>query len=458
MYVQDILDTCGYDKISCAIDSNIFSGSVVLSDQVHSLATGIGNTSLNATRDWLMQKVLVATDDYSRDLSTNMTSILRSRYDLDDRVRKAWFINPGRKWRRATTGVQSQLLLSDKVIIFAVITLNDGSGNILRRRMLEFTTLNSISTSALNSGLVSLDSQNSRQLLAFQQPDDETRLQQALQSLVQKPVTDSMPPLAFGINVPFTVASIYGEEQQTYLLLTIQAIGRFDGLTTEEVNREMMRRIMQNQKSVCTSCRAVYPAFENMLPSASTTTGRRLLQQQQQTLFDGSVTILLVYEKDTNNAIVISYPDILMSIYNTNFTGSLLPTVTNQTALQKLAEFLSNNNIFVSNVTVQTPQNINILVSRTDSLFIPAGNSTNPPPAASHDIDVQVYGMEASKWKWDNRKARFLVCEKDPQPDSTTGELDFSKCSDVPSSAKSLDPWKGIVFLAASVLLFCSGN
>jgi hypothetical protein len=54
-------------------------------------------------------------------------------------VDETWFINPGNRWNvPLTSGAQSSLLLTDKLILFAVITLNDGSGNILRRRLLSF--------------------------------------------------------------------------------------------------------------------------------------------------------------------------------------------------------------------------------------------------------------------------------------------------------------------------------
>jgi hypothetical protein len=444
--VQDILTTCGFDKLSCALDSNIFAGSVVLSGQVHSMATGIGNSSLEATRDWLMRNILVATDDYSKNLATNMTGILRSKYSIDDRVRKAWFINPGHKWRRSSTGVQSQLLLSDKLIVFAVVTLNDGAGNVLRRRMLEFPSFGSSVTD------------NRRKLLSIPPPNlnDDARVSSALQTLVEKPVTDSLPPMFFGINVPFTIASIYEEQEQKYLLLTIEAKARFDGLTVEQVNREMMRRIMANQKTVCPDCRAVYPAFENMLPSsAGVSRGRRLLQQDQQ-LFDGSVTVLLVYEKDSKNSVMLSYPDILASLYNSNFNGNM---PTHVTMLEILANLLANNHVFVKNVTAQSNQMMQIFITTEESLIISNGNivQTTPDPAKRpKHIDVEVYGQQPQQWYWySNDKAKkYMVCgdEASFNQDRTPK---WESCTDVPSSATSaFDPRIGLIFLIASLLMF----
>jgi hypothetical protein len=96
--------------------------------------------SLSATRDWLLSNVLQATDSFSYELAANMTKLVQSNFDINNRVNKAWFINPGNRWNVPLTGgAQSSLLLTDKLILFAVITLNDGSGNILRRRLLSFS-------------------------------------------------------------------------------------------------------------------------------------------------------------------------------------------------------------------------------------------------------------------------------------------------------------------------------
>lgn len=118
--------------------------------------------------------------------------------------------------------MQSQLLLSDSLIMFASITLNDGAGNILRRRMLSMSS-NSVT--------------GERRLLGIQPLDDEARISSALQSIANKPVSEPMPPLQFGIDTPYTVASVYGVENEKYFLATIEAVGRFDGMTTEQVNQ-----------------------------------------------------------------------------------------------------------------------------------------------------------------------------------------------------------------------------
>ena len=405
-----------------------------------------------------------------QNISTNMTEILRAKYEIDDRVQKAWFINPGmlfsmiftkdktmnannewyagHKWRRASTGVQSQLLLSDKLIMFAVITLNDGSGNVLRRRMLSIAAEKFASTSSY------------RKLLSLDMPNDDSRIADALQMLSQRPETQSMPPVQFGINVPFTIASIYGAENDVYLLLDIQAVGRFDAMGTEDVNKEMLRRIIASSATICPTCKGVYPAFENMLPSTGAQIfagGRRLLQTSSAQFFDGSMTILLVYDKNVGDAIMLSYPDVLMSIYSAqNYSSSLLATTKNMTALQRLAADLSNNYVLVNNITAHAgDKQINIVVRMEDSLVL------TPPAKTPHhpnkEIDVSVFGEMQSNWYW--RTDRYVYCNPDVVTPGTPPDL--SKCQDISlstssanSSGRSFDPLIATIFLAASFILF----
>ena len=256
---------------------------------VHSFATGIGSTSTDGTRDWLLSNVLQATDDYSRDLATNMTTLLRSKYDVDDRIRKAWFINPANKWSIQSTGAQSRLLLSDKMIMYAVIVLKDGNGKIMRRRLLSFSSSSSDAGTKemvpISDTLVAGEKQEvqitSRHLLQQTSSSVTTITEQQVAALLQqmqgKPRTGVIPPLDFRVSVPYTLASIYGVEQKLYLLLDIGAVGLFEGSqwTQQEVNDEFMRRVLSNQKVVCPDCSGIYPAFSNMRPEAQPQSMRR---------------------------------------------------------------------------------------------------------------------------------------------------------------------------------------
>jgi hypothetical protein len=94
---QNVTRLCNADTalLSCALYTNIYNRATTRAAAVHTLSTGINTTSVSATRDWLMANILKATDEYSYNLSTNMTSLLRKNFVIDDRIRKAWFVNPG---------------------------------------------------------------------------------------------------------------------------------------------------------------------------------------------------------------------------------------------------------------------------------------------------------------------------------------------------------------------------
>jgi hypothetical protein len=137
--MQSALAACCSTGLECVLHHNIYSKVVRRASDVHLFATGIGTTSLSAARDWLMQNVLQSTDEYSRKLATNMTQLVQSNFQIDDCINKAWFINPGNCWNvqmLPTIQAQRALLLSDKMILFAIVTLNNGGGNILRCHLL----------------------------------------------------------------------------------------------------------------------------------------------------------------------------------------------------------------------------------------------------------------------------------------------------------------------------------
>jgi hypothetical protein len=64
--------------------TNVYNKLIKRPDAVHSLATGINTTSLESTRDWLLNNVLRAKDSFSTDMATNMTNLVRSNFDIND--------------------------------------------------------------------------------------------------------------------------------------------------------------------------------------------------------------------------------------------------------------------------------------------------------------------------------------------------------------------------------------
>lgn len=451
---QQALAEC--NQLSCNLYNNIYGGTVQRAGFVHPLANGIGSTSVDGTRDWLLNNVIQASDDYSRDLATNMTSLLRSKYDIDDRVRKAWFINPANRWTIQSTGAQSRLLLSDRLIIFAVIVLNDGNGRIMRRRLLSF--------SSQDGETVPVMIPSSRQLLQQQGQQQqlttisEQQVASLLQQISNKPRTGVMPPVDFKVSIPYTLASIYQMEHKFTQLLEVSAVGVFQGSqwTQQQVNTEFVRRILANQKLICPECFSIYQGFTNMRTTDATATAgaarrRRLLQLQTgggANAFAGTVSVLLVYDRAPldDSKYKVYFADVSKAVFAPTFTNIWSGT-SDPAALQTFIDHMKANQFVVTTVEASGSNAVNgIQVDLVASGILPPSGDNHgatpaptpaAPPGGSLAMDMTAFGV---------RDTRSI-------PDS--GEFKPST-SDASSSKgrRGLDPMMGTIFLAASVMLF----
>ena len=233
---------------------------------------------------------------------------IRNRFAIDDRVTKAWFINPVNKWTITSTAAQSRLLLSDRLILFAVISLNDGNGKILRRRLMAFSSSQDVPGSLVplqvDDGAAATASR--RSLLQQQQPRElatvsEQQVSSVLQQLSQSPRTGVMPPIDFEVNIPHTLASVYGVEDRYYELVYISAVGRFSsGEQQVQVNDEFMRRLMANQAVVCPECSGIYPAFSNMRLDTTRSSGTAARRRNLLQLVSGAYYIPQCHQIHTN--------------------------------------------------------------------------------------------------------------------------------------------------------------
>lgn len=140
--VQSCMSTDLPGDMSCVIRRDIAGRAVPNDYAVHPFATGMNTHDLNMDSAWL-QRHLLGYSENSDALARNFTNMVRSRYAINDRYKKAWFINPGYPWSvQANSGAQSVLSLSDRTVIVAVVSLDDGSGFTGRRRMLLQVTSN----------------------------------------------------------------------------------------------------------------------------------------------------------------------------------------------------------------------------------------------------------------------------------------------------------------------------
>eukprot|EP00286_Rhodomonas_abbreviata_P019716 CAMPEP_0181309238 /NCGR_PEP_ID=MMETSP1101-20121128/11908_1 /TAXON_ID=46948 /ORGANISM="Rhodomonas abbreviata, Strain Caron Lab Isolate" /LENGTH=1439 /DNA_ID=CAMNT_0023415711 /DNA_START=17 /DNA_END=4336 /DNA_ORIENTATION=+ len=110
---------------------------------------GAGACATDPTSDESKFFVTILGDsDYARGLALSYASTLSTNYTLNGRFRRAYWINPGYEWTPTQTGGTSIFSLSQKLFLFALVTLDEGlagsSGNSLpngpgpnvRRRML----------------------------------------------------------------------------------------------------------------------------------------------------------------------------------------------------------------------------------------------------------------------------------------------------------------------------------
>jgi hypothetical protein len=393
--MQNASRLCGAESetLSCALYTNIYGRVVSRPFAVHSMATGINTTSEPGTRNWLMGNILKATDEYSFELASNMTSLVRRNFNIDDRVRKAWFVNPGNRWNiPMSNGYQSDLLLSDKIIIVAMITLNDGDGNVLRRRLLSFSSSSS-SSSASSGEMATLLSDDhgvvvprmGRALLqsplsaseyvsvpvkASQAEPDDGVIRDTLRSIMQEPRAGTLPTIQFNIDVPETMTRIFGVEGSPFTVLEFLVYGRFDekvGLYNgmEQIGREFQRRMQENKQMYCPACEKVVTVFNNMQPytldpsevssSAVGGAGRRrrrnLLQAGEvpKGFGVGTYSVMLVYNKDLFNKQnhSLNFADVQNAVYSPDYAlawnGNL-----SETEMTVYLDKLKNNHFVLS--------------------------------------------------------------------------------------------------------------
>jgi hypothetical protein len=62
---------------------------------VHPLASGISTHDDIVSRDWITQNML-GVSEFSDNMAMNFTGSVRSRFKINDRYNKAFYINPGK--------------------------------------------------------------------------------------------------------------------------------------------------------------------------------------------------------------------------------------------------------------------------------------------------------------------------------------------------------------------------
>jgi hypothetical protein len=120
---------------SCAIRRSVVGGVSVTPDGVHDFSFGDHSDDDTGCANFITRNLL-GTNEFSTALALNMTRMVRSKFEINNYMRRAWYINPGYEWPSpAGTTAQSSLSLTDKMIAVAVISLRDvATGRVTGRR------------------------------------------------------------------------------------------------------------------------------------------------------------------------------------------------------------------------------------------------------------------------------------------------------------------------------------
>lgn len=291
--------------LSCVVRHDIVARTVRNPWAVYPFATGVSTTNDTMTRDWITNNLL-GVSEFSEDLAANMTSLVRSKFSINDRINRAWYINPGHKWPTVPGApAQSVLLLSDRLIAIAVVSLRDGGGNIVRRRLMS-TTYQSTHKKHNTRALLQDTSTITPTMVQVPRTTEEM-VQAAMNSISNSPIAEAMPPISYGINVPNTLAKIVGVSEKPHDVIRVSMKALFPvDQTDNQVNIAIATRLRNNLARYCPTCDGVFPVFYGIKRKPASGTRRRNLLQFGLDSFDGDVDIVFSYMQGTANQVRIA--------------------------------------------------------------------------------------------------------------------------------------------------------
>lgn len=353
---------------SCVVRNDIVQGTVRNQYAVHSFATGLGTTDADATRDWITTNLLGVTD-FSKELASNMTTLVRSRYAIDDRMKKAYYINPGHKWvAPAGSTYQSLLKLSDKMIAVAVVVLMDGQGNQVRRRL-----LSTVSSSGDES---ELSLSHRRDLLQVAAPTPaptatvklvpyEEKLAESLAAISEVPSTSSLPTLDFAVNIPQTLTEILGippDKPRGGLNITLRA--RFGATTSvAQIAETIGARVKSNFATFCPTCDSAYTTSVSLrqVPGSAAASAKRRLLQGETVDYEGTANVVLAFKKEQDNVVTVS--EIFRSLFDTSYSTAWTDALQNDVPMQQFMDSMQEQQIVVQSASATW-------VANTDQSFV----------------------------------------------------------------------------------------
>jgi hypothetical protein len=141
---------------SCAIRRSIVAGVATPTNGAHDFALPDHSSDDDGCASFITDNLL-GQNEFAQALATNMTALVRSKFVIDNYLRRAWYINPGYEWPAPIgSGAQVSLSLTDKMIAIAVVSIRESSTGIIRaRRLLNVVSADqhtSITSRRLESG------------------------------------------------------------------------------------------------------------------------------------------------------------------------------------------------------------------------------------------------------------------------------------------------------------------
>lgn len=124
--VWDICRSGISGDFSCAIRADVKSRVISVPYAVHSLSGAMRTDDTAGTTKWLTDN-LIGGGQYAQSRAANFTSLVRSKYAIDDGMRKAWMINPGMHWPSHRTKLAAKKLRLRNFLLIKRYVIPQGS-------------------------------------------------------------------------------------------------------------------------------------------------------------------------------------------------------------------------------------------------------------------------------------------------------------------------------------------
>jgi hypothetical protein len=180
------------------------------------------------------------------------------------------------------------------MIALAVVSLRDSvSGAIRTRRLL------SIDSAGGDTRVTQRRSDVVGPVMVQSGPADSAA---ALTLLRNQPVNSNLPAMSFNVDVPQTIASIYGiPPGRVWAGVDIEVSIQTGETDIPKIRLMMTTLLLNNTRLICPTCDELYPAFQNIIRAVSAPVGRRQLKQVYQlSTYTAKYYLLMTFDGPVN--------------------------------------------------------------------------------------------------------------------------------------------------------------